>query len=451
SQIQTFLKVLKSETVQNITSLDELFAWCRDNERTPDDPNVMFCPMHQIDRDRGIITALRIFLTTMKLLSLVEEDVEMLATDSTYKLVWNGYKVLLVGSCDREKKFHPFGIAVTMCEKNQDFEFLFYALKETVKKLFERHIQPTVLLADGAEAIHNGFAKVFTLEKRIMCWAHVKRNVHTRFCRNKHYYHIKNDIDSLQLSITESMFESASKLFIKKWTELDKDFSSYFETTWINSSVNGWFDGRSQSHPITNNALESHNKIIKDLVERKSMPLADFLKNINDAVLQFWSFQRNDIRPDQKVFSKEPNVSLDDFKRGFAWEILGLKVLKQKFGGKTFFFVQRTPKATQASTSTQATTSTQASTSTQATTSTQASTSTQATTSTQPEKRKRGRPPKKNVKEVENKLHEVDTFKPIDKERCKNYIQMLNQCELTLIGRVHFIKELFSFFEQQFK
>ncbi|RNA08032.1 hypothetical protein BpHYR1_021337, partial [Brachionus plicatilis] len=39
SQIQTFLKVLKSETVQNITSLDELFAWCRDNERTPDDPN----------------------------------------------------------------------------------------------------------------------------------------------------------------------------------------------------------------------------------------------------------------------------------------------------------------------------------------------------------------------------------------------------------------------------
>ncbi|RNA05459.1 hypothetical protein BpHYR1_052064 [Brachionus plicatilis] len=30
----------------------------------------------------------------------------------------NGYKVLLVGSCDTGKKFCPFRIAVTMCEKN---------------------------------------------------------------------------------------------------------------------------------------------------------------------------------------------------------------------------------------------------------------------------------------------------------------------------------------------
>ncbi|RNA05627.1 hypothetical protein BpHYR1_005439, partial [Brachionus plicatilis] len=131
----------------------------------------------------------------------------------------------------------------------------------------------------------------------------------------------------------------------------------------------------------------------------------------------------------RQLYFYEKVTHPDDFERGFAWEILGLKVVKQKFGGKTFFFVQRTPMATQASTSTQATTSTQASTSTQATTSTQASTSTQATTSTQAststqattskqtEKRKRGRPPKKNVKEVENKLHEVDTFKSIIKER----------------------------------
>ncbi|RMZ98981.1 hypothetical protein BpHYR1_030250 [Brachionus plicatilis] len=59
--------VLKSETVQNITSLDELFVWCRDNEGTPDDSNEMFCPMHQIEHDRGKITALHIFLTTIKL------------------------------------------------------------------------------------------------------------------------------------------------------------------------------------------------------------------------------------------------------------------------------------------------------------------------------------------------------------------------------------------------
>ncbi|RNA32026.1 hypothetical protein BpHYR1_049495 [Brachionus plicatilis] len=305
------------------------------NEGTPDDPNVTFCPMHQIDRNRGTITALRIFMTTIKLISQVEED----ATNSTYKLVWNGYKVLLVGSCDRGKKFHPFGIAVTMYEKNQDFEYLFQALKETVKKLFERHIQPIVLLADGAEAIHNSFAKPITFNNR-------------------------------------TMFKSASKFFIEKWTELNKDFASYSERTWINSSINGWFYGRSQSHPVINNALESHNKVIKDLVERKYMPLADFLKNINDAVLQFWSFQRNDIGSDLKVFSKEPNVTKDDFKRG-----------KPSININPNININTT------------------------------------------RKEKAWKTSKKNVKEVDNTILDVDTFKPIDKEHCKNYIQMFNQCE----------------------
>ncbi|RNA28264.1 hypothetical protein BpHYR1_003977 [Brachionus plicatilis] len=42
--------------------------------------------------------------------------IEMLATYSIYKFVENGYKFLLVGSCDRKKKFCPFRIAVTIIE-----------------------------------------------------------------------------------------------------------------------------------------------------------------------------------------------------------------------------------------------------------------------------------------------------------------------------------------------
>ena len=97
----------------------------------------MFCPVHKIERDGAIITSLQLFLTTYNLISQVSEDgknfnkkikkkilftfnifflVELLATDSTFKLVWNGNKLLLVGSCDHEKKFHPFGVALTMTE-----------------------------------------------------------------------------------------------------------------------------------------------------------------------------------------------------------------------------------------------------------------------------------------------------------------------------------------------
>ncbi|RNA11778.1 hypothetical protein BpHYR1_001290, partial [Brachionus plicatilis] len=309
TQIQTYLRVLKSEEIENITNLGELFNWCKANEHLPVDDNRMFCPVYQVDRHEAKVTALRIFLTTFNLISQVTEDVELLATDSTYKLVWNGYKVILVGSCDREKKFHPFGIALTMCEKNQDFEFLFKALKESAELLLNRDINPTALLADGAEAIHIGFSK---------------RNIHTKYNRNKHYKQMKFDIDNLQLSMTETMFKNASKLFLEKWTKIDPEFAAYMDSAWISSSVNGWFDGRAQGHPVTNNALESNNNIIKDLLERKTLKLAEFLENLDKHVFSTWSFQRNDIRPDQKLFSKEPKVSIDYFKRTFAWELLGL-------------------------------------------------------------------------------------------------------------------------------
>ena len=81
----------------------------------------------------------------------------MIAADGTHKCIWNGYVLLLVGSCDREKRFHPFGAAITNGEKGVDYKFVFEALKHTVKKLYDRDLSPTILLADGAEAIHNGF------------------------------------------------------------------------------------------------------------------------------------------------------------------------------------------------------------------------------------------------------------------------------------------------------
>jgi hypothetical protein len=51
------------------------------------------------------------------------------------------------------------------------------------------------------------------------------------------------------------------------WVELDPEFATYMNKTWIKSSVNGLFDGRAR----VKNAIESQNKTIKDLVERKNL------------------------------------------------------------------------------------------------------------------------------------------------------------------------------------
>ncbi|CAF4641731.1 unnamed protein product [Rotaria sp. Silwood2] len=76
-----------------------------------------------------------------------------LCSDATYKLVWQGFPVLIIGTTDLNKAFHPFGLAI-------------YLLK------------PTALICDAADSIKNGLKNVFgNSYNQIMCWAHMKRIV----------------------------------------------------------------------------------------------------------------------------------------------------------------------------------------------------------------------------------------------------------------------------------
>jgi hypothetical protein len=165
------------------------------------------------------------------------------------------------------------------------------------------------------------------------------------------------------------------------------------------------------------------------LVERKRVKLALFLENLDKSVLATCCFQKSDQRPDQKLFSKEPAVTTDFYKRAFAWTLLNSKSVKQKFSGKPCFFDERTPNDTNQL-------------STQAQSFTRAKTSTQET-ETQP--KKRGRKPKRREsepeKEEEQEKEKIETTKIIDKATCKSFIQTISKCEW----------ESFHDFEQSFQ
>jgi len=97
----------------------------------------------------------------------------MLQCDATYKLVWQGYPVLLAGTTDRSRVFHPFALAITKSKSTEDFQFLFAAIHNA-------HLDwaPCILLADGSEAITNAFIAVFGEPLvRLMCYFHVKENI----------------------------------------------------------------------------------------------------------------------------------------------------------------------------------------------------------------------------------------------------------------------------------
>ena len=65
--------------------------------------------------------------------------------------------ILTIGKTDRCRQFHPFGYAVVKNEEASDFQFMFNAVKKSVKQIFSIDYEPKVLIADNAPSIHNGF------------------------------------------------------------------------------------------------------------------------------------------------------------------------------------------------------------------------------------------------------------------------------------------------------
>ena len=85
--------------------------------------------MHGINRHIPIDEEnFRIVVTTKRLLRLATEA-RVLQADTTYKLNWHGFPVLIVGFSDANRVFHPIAMATTTKEESYDFQFIFYSIQ----------------------------------------------------------------------------------------------------------------------------------------------------------------------------------------------------------------------------------------------------------------------------------------------------------------------------------
>ena len=100
-------------------------------------------------------------MSSKHLLHLASKHCKLLQADATYKLVWLGYPVLILGVSDKHNVFHPFGISLCKDEKTHDFAFLFKALQIGIERCGYQAISYCDLLADAADAITNGFELAF--------------------------------------------------------------------------------------------------------------------------------------------------------------------------------------------------------------------------------------------------------------------------------------------------
>jgi hypothetical protein len=80
----------------------------------PDDPDQVFSAGLQYKvRKNGTIKYLRIFATTVRLIWLICENKKLLTTDATHKTNWQGYPVILMGTVDLARHFHPYGLLLS--------------------------------------------------------------------------------------------------------------------------------------------------------------------------------------------------------------------------------------------------------------------------------------------------------------------------------------------------
>ncbi|XP_031357818.1 uncharacterized protein LOC116181586 [Photinus pyralis] len=206
SQLKTFLTSLRSKTLGASTiSAGELSNWCSANSNVPSNEDQPYVLDFKIDVDDAdfLKQDLKIVLSTKRLLKLLGE-VDKVQADATYKLVWQGYPVLIVGTSDICRKFHPLAVAVCFGEAEADFAFIFQAMKQSYMNIHQMIWKPNVLLADASVAITNGFKSVFgTPARRLQCFFHVLKNVDSVIRGITEKTEIGRDLHALQLCIDD--------------------------------------------------------------------------------------------------------------------------------------------------------------------------------------------------------------------------------------------------------
>lgn len=206
-------KVQKLKFGTPTISLSELRSMLEMLDQIPDEDDEPYVH-HEISNDDE---SFRFFMTTKALIKNVCHA-NWHNADATYKLLWQGFPVLIVGTTDYNKKFHLIGVAVSMNEKEEDFEFLFASAQKCAVKLLDFNPLPTVVVCDAAKAISNAFKSVFGDNSLvIMCWAHMRKNVKnklTTLVKNKASRDgIIQDITFLQIIEDENNFKCALDLF----------------------------------------------------------------------------------------------------------------------------------------------------------------------------------------------------------------------------------------------
>lgn len=192
----TISQYKKAQYGSSTITLTELENFAKHHEKIPENNDDGFVVNFERSDPRGEEKWFRIFYSTKRLLRTASSSKTMHA-DGTYKLIIQGFPVLVIGVSDYAKNFHVTGLAICSNETSADYKFIFESLRKGISMVSTEPYHPEVLVGDAAQAITIGFEEIFGDGEfsRVNCFAHLMMNVDKRKFRSiENKDKIKDDI-----------------------------------------------------------------------------------------------------------------------------------------------------------------------------------------------------------------------------------------------------------------
>ena len=158
----------------------------------------------------------RVLLSTTKLLATTALG-ERIHANGTYKLIWQGFPVIVVGTTDARRSFVLGGLAICSGETVEDYQFAFDTIpdwrlnqkKNLILSCPSRNFRYSV--TDCAPAIPAAASLVFGKDIiRLVCWYHVKKAIDKRIQEEfpeAARASVSLDVVALQLAPSEAAFK----------------------------------------------------------------------------------------------------------------------------------------------------------------------------------------------------------------------------------------------------
>lgn len=263
----------------SIVESNKLYSLLQQLSNVPNGSNEAFV------LDYKIIQGFTCVISSKKLL-LEGIGKKIISADTTNKNTWLGFSVSPIGTVE-SGVFHLIALGVSRNEQEEDFAFMFQAIKNWTFEIFNVQIDPQIVLCNANKSISNAFLSVFGNNSLVLtCWCHVKQTIERilkKFFAKEIQQNVLNDINQMQLSTSPETFEDVSKFFLQKYAAHEA-FVLHFECKWLHEYRN-WYVGAAKENPRTNNAIEAFNRSLKqDKMLQEPSSVENFLKKLFELI-----------------------------------------------------------------------------------------------------------------------------------------------------------------------